>query len=306
MQERHDEPLWYIRRREEVRGPLPSSQLSKLLLVGRLRDSDEVSRDRESWTRVADFMALIPQVMHEVGSAGERERLLTAIVAEEEGKGHAKKRRRAPLKLSGEPPPESAEETRMRTRREQLHTLIEEERKAEGGVGRALASGALILALLVALALALSYPFLLTPAPPPPKEADCNAPPGREVVWEACRLSGVNAAGADLSGSVLRSAVLLGGRFARATLNEADLSYADLTGADLRSVTARRAKLVGTTLQRAVLSNADLGGADLSFADLRGARLDGADLAGALLEKAIWINGAVCGAGSIGSCKLPP
>jgi hypothetical protein len=74
---------------------------------------------------------------------------------------------------------------------------------------------------------------------------------------------------ADLSGAVLRSAILCG-----ADLNDADLRYAHLRGADLH----------GAVLRYAVLSGADLRYAHLRGADLRGAVLRGAVLHGAVLR----------------------
>ncbi|TNM50198.1 pentapeptide repeat-containing protein [Nocardioides albidus] len=79
------------------------------------------------------------------------------------------------------------------------------------------------------------------------------------------------AAGADLSGCVLRSAVL-----PTFFLWGTDFENADLTDADL----------MGAQLDQSNLSGANLSGADLSFAYVNNANLAGADLTGAHLAHA--------------------
>jgi len=102
---------------------------------------------------------------------------------------------------------------------------------------------------------------------------------------------------ADLTGAVLRVAVLTGADLTGAVLTGAVLSRADLTGAVLRVAVLSRADLTGAVLTGAVLTGAyltgaylygaDLTGADLREADLTGAVLTGADLSRADLSRAV-------------------
>jgi hypothetical protein len=100
-------------------------------------------------------------------------------------------------------------------------------------------------------------------------------------------LSGANLWGAFLSDANLSEAYLSGANLWGAFLKEADLSGATLSGAFLRE-----ADLSETILSGANLSEAFLRGAILSGANLRGVNLSGADLSGADVENAIFIDAA--------------
>jgi uncharacterized protein YjbI with pentapeptide repeats len=71
------------------------------------------------------------------------------------------------------------------------------------------------------------------------------------------------------------------------SLNEADLSGANLRGADLNGADLREAGLSGADLRGADLREADLSGANLRGADLNGADLRGAHLSGVPFVKNI-------------------
>ena len=55
--------LWYVRRREDVRGPFPTAAISQFLLLGRLHKKDEVSEDKVAWLHICDVPELSPEVM---------------------------------------------------------------------------------------------------------------------------------------------------------------------------------------------------------------------------------------------------
>jgi beta-lactamase regulating signal transducer with metallopeptidase domain len=100
----------------------------------------------------------------------------------------------------------------------------------------------------------------------------------------ACDLSGVNWAGANLSGRSYSAtdfshADLRGTNFARDHLQvvdfgNADLRDADFNGADMTYVDFTGARLAGATFDGAAISVCDFGGADVSRADLSRAHLD--------------------------------
>lgn len=134
--------------------------------------------------------------------------------------------------------------------------------------------------------------------------------------------TGMDLAGADLSGAVLANATfrqvdLSDARLAEARLDASDfrhavLSAADLAGADLGVAALRHARLDLSNLEGAVLRGSDLSGAVLAGArtagaDFRGANLMGADLREADLSKAenltqSQIDKALCDK----STRLPP
>ncbi|MGR8920915.1 MAG: pentapeptide repeat-containing protein [Gammaproteobacteria bacterium] len=169
-----------------------------------------------------------------------------------------------------------------------------------GGLPRPPGRKPLLIAGLAALATLIVLGILLRPASRP--GSDCTAPAAAGVVWDFCAKTGVDAAGADLSGLSARSTTLVDAAFGAARLAGADLAYANLTAADLILADLSRARLVGANLTQARLDHAVLTGADLRFADLSGAVLSGADLAGARLAHAIWPDGRVCPAGATGGC----
>lgn len=68
------EQFWFTRRAGQVRGPYPGAEISRYLLLGRLRESDEVSPDRHDWRRLADHPELIPEVVREPDSETGRRR----------------------------------------------------------------------------------------------------------------------------------------------------------------------------------------------------------------------------------------
>lgn len=53
--------LWYTRRDREIRGPFPAGQITRYILLGRIREQDELSADQVSWQLVSDNPELIPE-----------------------------------------------------------------------------------------------------------------------------------------------------------------------------------------------------------------------------------------------------
>ena len=108
---------------------------------------------------------------------------------------------------------------------------------------------------------------------------------------------------ADLSGAVLRWAVLHGADLSGADLRGADLRWAVLHGANLRWADLRGADLSRADLREAGLHGAFLNGADLHGADLHGADLHGAFLIAADLRGADWGETKIIQLGPLGSRK---
>ena len=61
--------LWYVRRNRQVKGPFPSAQVSRFVLLGRIRETDELSSDQKVWVPLPGLPELIPQAVRD--GAGE-------------------------------------------------------------------------------------------------------------------------------------------------------------------------------------------------------------------------------------------
>lgn len=55
-----DDPQWYVQKGARVQGPYTASEVGQFLLLGRVRNSDRVSRDGELWEPVTQVPELIP------------------------------------------------------------------------------------------------------------------------------------------------------------------------------------------------------------------------------------------------------
>jgi hypothetical protein len=100
----------------------------------------------------------------------------------------------------------------------------------------------------------------------------------------------------DLSGAMLRRAVLIGvnlngANLRGASLRWADLYLANLSGADLRDADCRRTKMRKANLSQADLRGTRLKGADFRLANLRGAKVSADQLAWVKLRGAVLPNG---------------
>jgi hypothetical protein len=59
---------WYVRRGSAVQGPYSLSQIQRYLLLGRVRLTDRVSENGESWTRITQRPDMIPSEMSDLGT----------------------------------------------------------------------------------------------------------------------------------------------------------------------------------------------------------------------------------------------
>lgn len=56
-----DDSQWYIQKGSRVQGPFSTNEVGRFLLLGRVRNSDRVSRDGELWEPVTQVPELIPE-----------------------------------------------------------------------------------------------------------------------------------------------------------------------------------------------------------------------------------------------------
>lgn len=302
MLERHEKPahkLWYTRREDEVKGPFPQGVIHDHILLGRIREGDELSLDGEHWRPLLELPELIPEVMRHADTPEGRERLIQARLHADERR--SPERRDAKVTWIGG-------EHRRRDRRELEPVEVQRYRESliemREAARSAQAPRTVALALIGAVAVVLVGAFLLyRPQFDTPVAAECASPPAPGVNWSYCRLEGRRLIGADLSGATLSNAALIGSDMRRVQLLGSDVRYADLSVARMERATLTGANLTGAVLVRTNLTQANLEAADLSFANLEGAELAGARLDRARLHKTIWVDGRVCGAESIGECR---
>lgn len=73
-----DDPQWYVQKGARVQGPYSTSEIGRFLLLGRVRNSDRVSRDGELWEPVTQVPELIPDELLDLNTEQGWERFFTA------------------------------------------------------------------------------------------------------------------------------------------------------------------------------------------------------------------------------------
>lgn len=296
-----EEHLWYTRRGGHVRGPFPQRQISHCILLGRIGDNDELSVDREHWHALAELPHLIPEVMRNVVTEEDRQRLQMARMRADERRGGDRRlgsERMCPD--TGERRRDSDrrqdEEELMLRHREIRREILDAGRNADDGP-----CGPYCRYLLIFVAL-LSILFVVFTPDSDYVPADCEAPAAERVNWNNCKLPGLVAEHANLRGAQARNMDLTAARLVASNLISADLAYTSLNLADLRRTNLSNARLTGTGLRGADLRGTQLSGADLSYADLREAHLEGAEFSQTRFDNAIWVDGRICKPGSVDRC----
>lgn len=289
---------WYMRRGERIEGPFPAGLISRYLILGRIRTTDELSTDKESWKQVSEIDEVMPDVLQaDLEDAYHRQRLMAAKRWEDERemrdrRGNSelllgKDRRRADRR-----DPETISEFEKRIDREDEATNTKtNERRTVGLVA--------LLFLVALLAV-----FLLNKPKVDVDVVECDSPPRPGIDWSNCFMNGSAFPGADLTSAKMPNMKLAGSIFTGSQMVRADLSYTDLSVSNLRNVDFQNALMVGVNLQGSDLSDSNLSGADMTYADLSGANLDGVIFKNTRLGNAIWIDGNLCDRESVGRCEI--
>lgn len=79
-----DQPQWYVQKGSRVQGPFSSDEVGRFLLLGRVRNTDRVSRDGELWEPVTQVPELIPEELLDLHSESGWERFLEVRSANDE------------------------------------------------------------------------------------------------------------------------------------------------------------------------------------------------------------------------------
>ena len=299
--EKFQRTLWYTRRKGVVRGPYPGNQISRYVLLGRIRASDEVRPDSGDWRTLSDYPDLIPEVMKLPPSAENKQKLLMARRREDERRP-GDRRERAP-----NPPPDVVEQRSGRERRrpEPIGALRHRELRFQlsrqaSDTGK-LYRYPLVASVLVVLGLAVAY--LVESFETDSVQTDCAASPRPGVNWDNCNLIGLIANRVDLIGADISNARMDNAQLSGANLDGVNLEYTSLNLSNLQQADLSHARLVGVTLRGSDLRESKLVMADLSYANLSDANIEGADFTGAILDNAIWVDQRPCIPGSVGVCR---
>ena len=318
--------IWYVRRRDQIKGPFKPSIIARFIATDRIQDSDELSLDRKDWQSAraarptfAAELAKLNDIPAPVGGEVVDGRLSVAG-AELDVAGASGDT--APLGIRGNTPPlaaceapnrsdtvPAAESRARNVEAAPAHGLVARPRvrphrstritpETKGMRIKQVASLVSVMAVIAVAGVA----FLPAEELNPP---DCLAVAAPTVNWSNCRFEGLELKRAELAGASLRSIHLTNAQLFGAMLEGADLAFAELTGANLSYADLTSVNAVGADLRRADLAYANLRGADLSHADLSGANLGGTDLTNAKFDNAIWLDKRVCHEGSTGGCRLP-
>jgi hypothetical protein len=99
MPDKPETANWYTRREGTIRGPYSAGHVSRYLLLGRIRASDELSRDGRNWCPVSECPELLPDEFGDLSSWQDYQQLVMARISADERR--ARRRSQEP----GVPPP---------------------------------------------------------------------------------------------------------------------------------------------------------------------------------------------------------
>lgn len=314
--------LWFTRRDKEIRGPFPTQLITRFILLGRVVETDFLSKDQYNWAPVSQFPDLIPPEMKADLSIPEnKERLRLARMREDERKAGDRRQ------TADEDLPDDIRRRRSGDERRDSETIeILRHREIKTETAQIIAAkrhsqraAYVLVAALISVIVGIAW--ISTPNGQVSIN-NCNAPPQPAVNWNNCRMEGVKLASSDLRRARLQNAYLNGADLRGVNLANASMSYANLANAIVENSNLSESKLVGAVLRKSNLrganlknadlkfailhevdlTNADLSHADLSHVVLNGAILSNTNLTGAILDKAIWIDNSVCAPESVGKC----
>jgi len=77
---------WYSRREGIIRGPFSDEEITRYLLLGRIRLADELSTDKTVWSPASRFSGLLPQEVIKLESWDDYQQLVEARMQVDERK----------------------------------------------------------------------------------------------------------------------------------------------------------------------------------------------------------------------------
>ena len=77
---------WYSRREGVIRGPFSAEEITRYLLLGRIRLADELSTDRTVWSPASSFSEMLPPEVTKLESWDDYQKLVEARLQVDERK----------------------------------------------------------------------------------------------------------------------------------------------------------------------------------------------------------------------------
>jgi hypothetical protein len=87
MTDSRDILLWYTRREGVVRGPFSAENITRHILLGRIRLDDELSHDHETWLLTNECASMLPDELSKLSGWDDYKRLVEARLKADERKG---------------------------------------------------------------------------------------------------------------------------------------------------------------------------------------------------------------------------
>ena len=91
---KQSDKYWYTRRDGVMRGPFSAENISRYILLGRIRLDDELSQDCETWVVTGHVESLLPAELTSQSSWDDYQQLVTAHMKVDERKGDRRARKR--------------------------------------------------------------------------------------------------------------------------------------------------------------------------------------------------------------------
>ena len=83
---------WYTRRDGVIRGPFTADEISRYLILGRIRMDDELSQDRFTWATANRCTELLPNELQKLSSWDDYQQLVIGRMQVDERKGERRRR----------------------------------------------------------------------------------------------------------------------------------------------------------------------------------------------------------------------
>ena len=92
MDKLHFETQWYTRRGGVIRGPFSADEITRHLILGRIRTDDELSQDRLSWATASQCRELLPDELQNLSSWDDYQQMLIVRMKVSERNGDRRRR----------------------------------------------------------------------------------------------------------------------------------------------------------------------------------------------------------------------
>ncbi len=293
------EPLWYIRRGQDISGPFPVGQVERDILLNRIRESTELSPDSTHWKELLEWPEWASYLKSLYEGENVEEQLQRRRRWEDERTGYDRR--------ANNPQPEPKYQNRRsitdRRSAESSDTIDSRQQRHQRAKSIRLYSLRAV-AIPVAAVIVFVVTYLLLYKPPATEDRiDCSLAAAEAINWSHCDLQNKVLSDVNLSKSNLQSSNLTGAQLDQANISVSDLSFAVFTLTRIENSNFSDSRMIGVSFRNTLILNTKFDNANLTYADFSNAELENVSFKGARLDHAIWIDRRRCAQGSIGICR---